>query len=189
MRPNQKSGISTFLTVLTNRSGIRGGGVRVGKIHALWLVSVVACLLAVTAEPATAQPGSEPCVNCAGPCPEGGVGGSCSPNGENKGGTSCEGSMYWEDPLGEEGKGWWTCHCLPTGELCAVRQTFAPIDQETLGREATKVVASGGVLPADGLFFVGFRAGERVVRWKCDGSIAGRVTHADKLAERRSLGA
>jgi len=37
MRPNQKSGISTFLTVLTNRSRTRGGGVRVGKIHALWL--------------------------------------------------------------------------------------------------------------------------------------------------------
>ena len=175
-----------MLTVLTNRSGIREGGVRVGKSHSLWLVSVVACLLAVTAEPAAAQPGSQPCVNCAGSCPEGGAGGTCKPSGGGRGGTSCETDYVWTE---EEGKGWWTCHCWPTGELCALRQTFAPIDQETLGREATEVVASGGVLPADGLFFVGFRAGERVVRWKCDGSIAGRVTHADKPAERRSLGA
>lgn len=189
MRPNQKSAISTFLTVLTNRSRIRGGGVGVGKIHALWLVSVVACLLAVTAEPAAAQSGSEPCVNCAGSCPEGGNGGTCSPNGKGRGGSSCEGSVNWHPHPLEEGEGWWDCFCVPTGELCAQTQVFAPIDKETLGREATEVVASGGVLPADGLFFVGFRAGERVVRWKCDGSVAGRVTHADKPAERRSLGA
>lgn len=151
-------------------------------------MSVVACLLAVTAEPATAQPGSEPCVNCQSGCVKGGLGAVCTPNWDNRGGTSCAGSMVWDDPLGE-GDGWWTCHCVPTGAICAERRAFAPIDQETLGREATEVVASGGVLPADGLFFVGFRAGERVVRWKCDGSIAGRVTHADKPAERRSLGA
>jgi len=136
--------------------------------------------------------GLTPCIYCKQGCfGDDGVGTRCTPapEGVNKGGTSCEGRFNWMDNPEEEDKGWWHCICITSGEVCALRQTFAPIEQEILGREATEVVASGGILSADGLFFVGFRAGEKVVRWKCDGSIAGRVTHADSPAKRRSLGA
>lgn len=157
--------------------------------RALRLVGVVACLLAVSAGPVAGQGGSslQPCLTCDGTCEEG-RGGDCQVDalGE-RGGTSCRKNVVWVNhPLGEEG--WFECFCAPTGDLCVLRQAFAPTDQERLGREATGVVASGGMLPADGLFFVGFRNGERVVRWKCDGSIAGRITQAGKLVQDPVLG-
>lgn len=96
-----------------------------------------------------------------------------------KGGTSCRKEVVWNDPLGDS-NGHFVCLCVPRGEICALRQTYSPMDQEVLGREAAEVVASGAMLPADGLFFVGFSVGERVLRWKCDGSIAGRIASSSQ---------
>jgi hypothetical protein len=48
-------------------------------------------------------------------------------------------------------------------------------DRTILMREATDMVAAGGMLPSDGPFYVGVTASEFVIRWKCDGSVAGRV--------------
>lgn len=197
MRPNQKRSkktLSLSIRSLTRPLGTSQEGAHVGKVRAFWLVSVVACLLAIAGEPAAAQPGPgglKPCIYCKQGCFDDGVGTRCTPapKGVNKGGTHCEGRYSWMENPVDEDRGWWHCICIASGELCALRQTFAPIDQDALGREATEVVASGGVLPADGFFFVGFRAGEPVVRWKCDGSIAGRVTQAGQPAKRRSLGA
>lgn len=45
-------------------------------------------------------------------------------------------------------------------------------------QEAVTVVASGGTLPADGPFFVALNRHESVVRWKCSGTVAGRVAIA-----------
>lgn len=195
MRPNRRGkGLpSLSMRSLTRTLGTSEEGAHVSKARALWLVSVVACLLAVTAETGAAQgPGGlKPCIQCKQGCFDDGMGSRCTPapSGVNKGGTACDGSVTWMDNPVEEDRGWWFCLCVPRGEICALRQTFAPIDQDALGRKATRVVASGGVLSADGLFFVGIRAGEQIVRWKCDGSIAGRVTQAAKPANRKSLGA
>ena len=144
----------------------------------------MACLFAVTAGTAAAQSGPgdpgalTPCVTCGSECTLG-SGWACQEDAKGtKGGTSCSADVIWSDDPLDEGGGDFICLCAPAGEICALRQTFAPTDRETLGREASEVVASGGMLPADGLFFVAFRAGERIVRWKCDGGIAGRVATA-----------
>lgn len=46
----------------------------------------------------------------------------------------------------------------------------------TLVEDARTVVAMGGMLPADGLFYSARNSGVTVVRWKCDGSLAARVS-------------
>ena len=42
-------------------------------------------------------------------------------------------------------------------------------------QEAVSVVATGEMLPANGLFYVGSTSGQPVVRWKCDGHVVGRL--------------
>jgi len=56
---------------------------------------------------------------------------------------------------------------------------MAPDEREQLEMEAVEAVAAGRMLPADGLFYLASNgAGETVVRWKCDGRVAGRLATA-----------
>ena len=147
-----------------------------GRVGAI----VVVPLLAAAAFPATGWHAvvveAQNCLTCTKPCLDGsGHGFDCELNGPAKiGGNGCEVSITLLDPLGE-GNGFYTCFCSYEGGLCFLAEAMAPTDREELENEAVEAVAAGRMLPADGLFYLASSAGETVVRWKCDGRVAGRL--------------
>lgn len=73
-------------------------------------------------------------------------------------------------------KGRIDCFCVEQGDFCESNaEGVGYADRTILMREATDMVAAGDMLPSDGPFYVGVTASEFVIRWKCDGSVAGRV--------------
>lgn len=83
------------------------------------------------------------------------------------------------DPEDPESHGFF-CYCETQGDSCWVDlpeegSFFAASNPVSLAGEAIAVVAGGGMLPADGLFYVGVAEDELRIRWKCDGSVAGWV--------------
>lgn len=126
-----------------------------------------------------AVPGT--CHTCTLECPYG-TGNYCEPNGNRGGGTDgCRMAVLeWPNPVDPEEEGHVDCLCVPLGDICrGDGGGFEVADLPTQAREAIDVVAAGGMLPSDGRFYVGMTAQELVVRWKCDGSVAGRVARAD----------
>ena len=149
--------------------------------------SVAVALLAAAAFPATnwnaasieAQGDEEEgpgCITCTAPCLEGeGHGRNCEEEGDASiGGNGCKVTIIYDDPLGE-GNGWHNCWCLYQDGFCWVAQAMAPTDREELEVEAIEAVTAGSMLPADGLFYLAVNSDELVVRWKCDGQVAGRL--------------
>lgn len=127
------------------------------------------------------QVSAQDCHTCTMACPYD-YGFYCEPNGGGLGGTEiCHmGMVDLPNPIDPEQEGRVDCLCVEQGDICEVEEEpdgFA--DRTTLVREATDLVAAGGMLPSDGPFYVGRTAEDLVVRWKCDGSIAGRVAIAD----------
>ena len=125
------------------------------------------------------------CLTCTASCLDGeGEGNECEINGpRNIGGNGCRVNTI---PLPEPLEGL-RCWCLYIEGLCWVPQAMSPGDRAKLEHEAVEVVAEGGMLPADGFFFLGSRPGELVVRWKCDGRVAGHVARSSVPAHTNRL--
>ena len=148
--------------------------------------SVAVALLAVAAVPATGwnaasieaqdDEGGPACLTCTASCLDGeGSGRNCELEGDAAiGGNACKVTINYDDPLGD-GDGWYDCWCLYQDGFCWVAQAMAPTDREELEVEAIEAVTAGRMLPADGLFYLAVNSDELVVRWKCDGQVAGRL--------------
>ena len=114
------------------------------------------------------------CAGCGGGC-RFDVGSSCAP-AKILGMNSCRTNIIdvpWDEGVLT------VCHCdRDGGTLCEGALAFGSIERDAMEQEAITVVASGGTLPADGSFFVALNRDESVVRWKCSGTVAGRVAIA-----------
>ena len=71
------------------------------------------------------------------------------------------------------------CHCFPSGGVCEIQTTQAPEETRAMEERALAVLATGGTLPADGLFYYASRGDQLVLRRKCDGNLVGRVAVAE----------
>lgn len=121
------------------------------------------------------------CHTCTMECPYG-SGYYCEPNGDGGGGTTgCRMAVLeWPNPVDPDEEGHVDCLCVPLGDLCRGDEEGIDVaDRTRQAHEATDVVASGAMLPSNGRFYFGVAGEELVVRWKCDGSVAGRVALAD----------
>lgn len=160
----------------------------------------VASVLALVSLPllgahgASTSPQEPICHTCSLECPYG-SGYYCEPSGGVLGGTSvCTVSVsHFPDPVDPEGDGTYRGFCFTQGAYCwtdtgeiEYDRIWGPKFPEeagtaalTLERQAMAVVAAGDMLPSDGPFYFGSAGDELVVRWKCDGRVAGRVAFAD----------
>lgn len=115
------------------------------------------------------------CAGCGGGC-DFDAGSSCAPAGVY-GMDACSTDIHDLDYGGDEPLT--VCQCDRSGgSLCEGTLAFGSIERDAMEQEAITVVASGGTLPADGPFFVALNRHESVVRWKCSGTVAGRVAIA-----------
>ena len=125
------------------------------------------------------QVSAQTCHTCTLPCPYD-SGFYCEPDGEGLGGTEpCWMRVsHQPNPIDPDDEGRIDCFCVEQGDVCDVanEEGVGFADRTILTREATDVLVAGGMLPSDGPFYVGVTASEFVLRWKCDGSVAGRVT-------------
>ncbi len=114
--------------------------------------------------------GDKYCHECYGECLYD-FGGSCSPGRDGKFGiTKCSTDIV---PLDFDLV---MCNCdWHDGVICEASASLDSNERETLIEDARTVVAMGGMLPADGLFYSARNSGATVVRWKCDGALAARV--------------
>lgn len=112
------------------------------------------------------------CHDCFGYCYyPGSIGGTaCDPAGNDRGPdygrTQCSVRIVQNGPFVH-------CVCQASGGYCSVSALLNPVDRAVLEQEAVETVANGGMLAADGPFFVALRSGETVIRWKCNGDIVG----------------
>ena len=99
-------------------------------------------------------------------------GGSCSPGRDGKFGlTECRTDIV---PLDF---GLVMCICdWKNGVICEASASLDGNERDTLIGDAKTVVASGGMLPADGLFYTARSPRGTVVRWKCNGALAARIS-------------
>lgn len=127
---------------------------RVAMIIALALVGI-----AVAQEPAAAQ-----CYTCdleTSLC-------AFEEDSDRFGFTTCRNASFDGEPI-----------CLPDSdsELCEGEEMWAlsPTEEDAATEEALALVASGGMLPADGRYFVAYRSDRLVIRRKCGASLVGFV--------------
>ena len=125
----------------------------------------------VALAPQVPQGGDKYCHECYGECLYD-FGGSCSPGRAGKYGLSkCSTDILAID------FGLVMCSCdWQDGVICQASASLETNERETLIKDARTVVAMGGVLPADGLFYSARNSGKTVVRWKCDGALAARIS-------------
>ena len=115
------------------------------------------------------------CASCNGGC-DWDAGSSCAP-ARVLGMDACSTHIHDLDYGGDEPLT--VCQCDRSGgSLCEGPLAFGSIERDAMAQEAITVVASGGTLPADGPFFVALNRDESVVRWKCSGTVAGRIAIA-----------
>lgn len=93
--------------------------------------------------------------------------------------TTCRNASFDGDPI-----------CMPDSdsELCEGEEMWAlsPMEEDAATEEALALVASGGMLPAGGRYFVAYQGDRLVVRRKCGASLVGLVV-ANGAAEKTSL--
>ena len=124
---------------------------------------------------ATVAPQGDPyCHDCIGPCAYQ-MGGSCSPGAAGRiGYTECSTEHGVLEPLPGVTLSWCSCN-RSAGVICEAQEALGPEERDAVEQEAITVVAAGEMLPANGFFYVASSLCQAVVRWKCDGDVAGRL--------------
>lgn len=144
------------------------------------LLCVVGFVWLGLAQPVLAQEssGESPgiCQGCVQGCELGPGGTICDHKGP--GGIGFTECRVTESPTG-------SCFCLMEGELCEVIDDYESMASQV---EAFEALERGEMLPADGIFYLATRAGELVLRRKCDGALVNPVTVLASRDTRTVLG-
>ncbi len=105
--------------------------------------------------------------------------GSCEYEDGVIGGNSCT-----DAPFEHDGNKF--CLCGPGGGVCGI--PMADAQRKAVERDALDLVARGGTLSADGLFYLAFLGHRQFLRRKCDGALVDEVVPHERIDSKTRAG-